>query len=256
MKKLFTFITLVMVLAFSTPSLAIDPGFYIGVGSSYIGSDSTIEVSIDDVYETSIDTDDTYGLNLKFGYRINDLSSLEFDFGFLPSFEGEVSELYEGLVFHQIGDHIVTEGTFRQVGDYMVEGSAEGTIKAKGSITTYMISNKLHPNFGSETIRPFVIAGVGIMHSKVDVDVTGKAEIYTHGGSLGDTIVMSGEESIEGAITISDSETDFCGKIGAGIDFFVNENASVGFEGSYVVGFGDLEDIKYMEYTMGVAYHF
>ena len=59
-------------------------------------------------------------------------------------------------------------------------------------------------------------------------------------------------------VTTSDSEpqSDLCGKLGLGVDFFATERVSIALEGSYVWGFGDLDAIKYFNTTLGLGYHY
>lgn len=54
----------------------------------------------------------------------------------------------------------------------------------------------------------------------------------------------------------SDNEIDGCAKLGLGLDYFLIQNFSAGIEGNYTLGFGDLDDIRYFNFTLGVAYHF
>ena len=63
--------------------------------------------------------------------------------------------------------------------------------------------------------------------------------------------------SVNGS-SISDSydETELCGKVGLGLDFFATPEISFGIEGNYTLGFNDLEEIRYFNFTLGVAYHF
>ena len=53
-----------------------------------------------------------------------------------------------------------------------------------------------------------------------------------------------------------DDEIDWCGKVGLGLDFFTTQDISIGIEGNYTFGFGDLDDIRYFNFTIGAAYHF
>jgi len=54
----------------------------------------------------------------------------------------------------------------------------------------------------------------------------------------------------------SDDEIDLCAKVGLGLDFFAFQDISLGIEGNYTFGFGDLDDIMYFNFTIGAAYHF
>lgn len=207
MKKIITLITLITVLFITTPSLAIDPGIYIGVGGSFASEDFDINDTGLEEFGLSVDVEDTYGINLKVGYRVNDISSWEVRVDYLPGFEWEDEGEYRGTTF---------------------------TAKVKGDILTCMLATKLSPNLGSDYIRPFVIAGFGFMHGKIDVDVSANG----HSASA------------------SATETDLCVKAGLGIDLFMSKSFSLTGEGSYVVGLGDMDEFRYINYTVGINYYF
>lgn len=50
----------------------------------------------------------------------------------------------------------------------------------------------------------------------------------------------------------SPDSTGFCYKAGLGIDYFVTGSISLGLEGSYLFGIGD---VRYGNFTAGAAYH-
>jgi hypothetical protein len=60
------------------------------------------------------------------------------------------------------------------------------------------------------------------------------------------------------AFTSSDSynKSDIAAKVGLGIDFLASNNLSIGIEADYVFGMGDLDDIAYWNFTLGVCYYF
>jgi len=58
------------------------------------------------------------------------------------------------------------------------------------------------------------------------------------------------------SISGSNDEIDLCAKVGLGLDFFATQDISLGIEGNYTFGFGDLDDIRYFHFTIGAAYHF
>ena len=220
MKKfsIFTAIFTIMIMSFcTTPLLAEDTGVYIGIGGSYAVEDFKMNGG-------SVDFDNTNGLNLKVGYHINNIFSLEFNYDHLSDFEFDYTQLYAGTQnFVPVETPMITE--------------------IKIGIKTFMIVGKVAPDFGLKVVRPFVTAGLGVMRSTLDIsdsDTNGDVKYF------------------------SDSETDICFKVGTGVDLFVHENVSVGFEVAYIVGFVDLavggEDIidecNYINYTLGVAYHF
>ncbi|PIU57717.1 MAG: hypothetical protein COS89_03815 [Deltaproteobacteria bacterium CG07_land_8_20_14_0_80_38_7] len=101
--------------------------------------------------------------------------------------------------------------------------SASGTVSEKVRVFSVMLAQKL--SIPNETFRPYIIGGIGYMSAKSD-----------SGPTLG-----------------SPDETGFCYKAGLGIDYFVTGNISLGLEGSYVFGIGD---VRYGNFTAGAAYHF
>ena len=88
-------------------------------------------------------------------------------------------------------------------------------------ILTYMVALKGYFHQSTEKVKLSTVVGAGIMHADANAD-----------------------------------DTDWCGKVGLGLDFFTTQEISLGIEGNYTFGFGDLEDIRYLNLTVGVAYHF
>ncbi|MDL1980016.1 MAG: porin family protein [Deltaproteobacteria bacterium] len=84
-------------------------------------------------------------------------------------------------------------------------------------IQTYMIVLKGYFHHSTEKVKFSTIVGTGRMHS---------------------------------------DETGWCAKVGLGLDFFTTQNISLGIEGNYTFGFDDLEEIEYLNFTIGAAYHF
>jgi opacity protein-like surface antigen len=211
MKKVLFFVVLLAVLSFSTSLFAKDKGFYIGVGGSYAYEDFDVKDKDPDELHVGLDYEDTMGINLKAGYHFNRLFALEINFDYLPGFEAEGSIVYSGVPID---------------------------VDVDVDVMTYMLAAKVSPGFGSDIIRPFVVAGFGF--ATADVDATA-------------TATVSGKKYSSSA---SDSETDLCTKLGLGIDFYINEHVSVGLEGSYTWGLGDLDEGRYINSTLGLAYHF
>jgi opacity protein-like surface antigen len=85
----------------------------------------------------------------------------------------------------------------------------------------------------SKPVKPFIIAGAGFLHYDVD---------------LNDRTQALGE--------IDDDETDFCFKIGGGLDVFINESVSIGLEGNYTGGVDKVKAVEYFSFILGAAYHF
>jgi opacity protein-like surface antigen len=141
----------------------------------------------------------------------------------------------------KIGNHFTKWFSLEFDYDYLFDFESEKTLNIIGlpvktelnaQINTYMIVAKF--SAGSGMVQPFFVAGGGMMNVEAD------ARASAGGTSASD----------------SDSETDPCAKVGLGLDFFLNDNVSIGIEGTHVWGFNDLDEIKYFSLTSGVGYHF
>ena len=102
------------------------------------------------------------------------------------------------------------------------------------NIMTYMIALKGYFPISTEKLKLSVVVGGGIMYADLDFKVS------VNGSSISDSY----------------DETELCGKVGLGLDFFATPDISFGIEGNYTLGFNDLEEIRYFNFTLGVAYHF
>ncbi|MBN1829795.1 MAG: porin family protein [Deltaproteobacteria bacterium] len=105
--------------------------------------------------------------------------------------------------------------------DYLIP--ATGMVSEKIRVYSVMLAQKL--SIPNDTFRPFLIGGIGYMSAESE-----------HTPTLG-----------------SPDETGFCYKAGLGMDVFITSNISLGLEGSYFFGVGD---VRYGNFTLGVAYHF
>ena len=148
-----------------------------------------------------VDWDDsTWGVNAKFGYRLTPAVSFQFDVDWIPDVDGILK--------------------------------SDPSLGAEVEVQTAILSFKGYfPT--SKPVKPFIIAGFGIMH--YDVDLNDKTLPLTE---------------------FKDDETDLCLKIGAGIDVFINQSFSIGLEGNYTAGRDKVEDVEYWNLSLGAAYHF
>lgn len=199
MKKYFFFTALLMAMFFSTSLYAKQADvkkFYVGAGGSY---------AIEDF--DGGDFDNSWGVNVKFGYNLHPLVDIEFDFDYLNEFEDRDEFELLGIDF-------------------------EG--KADLNIMTYMIALKGYFPISTEKVKLSVVVGGGIMYAEID------STVRVNGSSISDSY----------------DEIELCGKVGLGLDFFATPDISFGIEGNYTLGFNDLEEIRYFNFTLGVAYHF
>ena len=73
-------------------------------------------------------------------------------------------------------------------------------------------------------------------------------------GGLG---VMSANEEIRYAGVENDTrENGLSARGGAGVDYYMTDEFSIGLEGAYVTGFGNVDHVRFTELLLGVSYHF
>jgi len=197
---------------FLSTAYAQDSGFYIGAGGSYALESFDVEDS-DDLESMGLKMDfgNSYGLNLKAGYCFSELFALEFNFDYLPSFEWDDRGSYQGFAI---------------------------AVDSELKLMTYMLAGKLSPDFGFKKVKPYILAGIGMMDGDIDMSVSASG----YGASA--------------STSASESDSDLCSKFGLGMDFYINDNVSLDFEGSYVLGFNDMDGMDYFHFTLGIAYHF
>ena len=205
-----TVIGLIVAALLLVPGLApaAESGPYFGIGGTFAKQDFDTGDLDRELSGTglSADFDDTWGLNVRAGYKFNRYVAAELAFDYLPGFKWDVATRVGGTPL-----------------------SGEMTV----DVTAWTLAVKISP-FDLQKVRPYFVIGGGIMNASADVSA-----------------------SIPGySASASDDETDLCGKIGLGVDFFVTDRVSLGLEGAYFAGFNDLDNIRFYTVTAGVAYHF
>jgi opacity protein-like surface antigen len=180
---------------FTGTAQAEEKQFYVGIGGSYMFPNFD--------YDDVVDWDsDAWGANAKFGYRLAHTLYLQADVDYFFPIDGVLK----------------------------TDASNGGEVE----IFTGMISLKGYfPQF--TVIRPFVIAGAGIMHYNVDYNAAAQSS---------------------GFPLPEDYETDLCFKIGGGVDFFINDVVSFGIEGNYTRGVEDVDEVEYIHLGAGVNVYF
>ena len=101
--------------------------------------------------------------------------------------------------------------------------SKSGSVQEKVSVFSAMLAQKF--SIPNDKFRPYLVLGIGLMSVKSD---SGPNLQFSDGNG-------------------------FCYKGGLGLDYFATNNISLGLEGNYVFGTGD---VRYANATVGVAYHF
>lgn len=115
-------------------------------------------------------------------------------------------------------------------------GSVSGVpvdIDAKISLYTFTVDLKVFLTEG--VVNPYLLAGIGYMNGKINYETS------SNGANMDNDW--------------SESKGDGCGKVGAGLEFFMNEKLSVGLDGSYLLGFGALDSIRYYKITAGINFY-
>ena len=133
---------------------------------------------------------------------------------------------------------------FELEGNYMpgFEGGEESILpKTKGAkldieldVTTITGAIKFDPKIGDiEVFRPYVLLGGGLMIGEVSTTASYKNR-WANG---------------------SNTEYDPCLKAGIGFDYYLTESFSLNLEATYVTGFHDLDEVRYVNTSAGIAFH-
>lgn len=226
MKKSFIFMALLMVLCFCTSSYGADAAgheWYMGIGGSLAIENFDTDDLEDDLQNLlDVDFDDGWGVNANIGYHVNDNFSIAFVYSYLSGFDWDESVSATGVI----------DGSLV---------SAGASIDSNLDLMTFMLEGKYAM---SGNVSPYIVLGAGAMYADLD------AKLKAHVGAE--------------SLSLSDSETDtqVCGKVGLGVDWWATPEVTVGLEGSYVFGFSDHDfdgakiGIRYFNIGLGVAYHF
>ena len=175
--------------------MARDEGFYAGVSGLYaLESIDTDQTETKFSVPTAIDFDSSWGVQIRAGLVFNKLISVEAVVENIVPFE---SDLDEG--------------------------------EAKIYVTNFSINGKISvPSF--DTFVPYVIGGVGYLHSFEDI-------------SYGDE-------------TSKTRDWGMSARGGFGIDYFLKESLALNFESAYTTGFGDVDHVKYTTISLGMTFYF
>jgi opacity protein-like surface antigen len=87
--------------------------------------------------------------------------------------------------------------------------------------------------------QPFVLLGVGVMAANYEFVVRNEVR-DRHGWGH----------------SWNDSQIDFVMRFGGGIDLYATKHVVVSAEVDYVLPFGDLEDLDYLSFGLGLQYRF
>lgn len=121
--------------------------------------------------------------------------------------------------------HLAFEGNFNWYADF--NGQAAGNRNFDISIWTAMLDVRvISPSLWQDRIFPYVRVGGGWMDVEIDAN------------------------------TLNSDDSDFAYDAGLGVDFFATHKLSLGLDGKYVWGTGDVSDFNHFTMTLRAAYHF
>jgi len=160
--------------------------------------------------------------------------------GGFAAFQGDLPDFGDSVGFNARGgyrfnDFLAIEGLYEYMDDFgssvTLNNRATGHIDIQTS--NFSVLGKLILPTGSR-IEPFIDGGVGFLNANANADFdTRRAHI-------------SGDKS----------DTEFAGRIGAGVDVWLTDHIAAYIDSGYVMPTSDLSDLRYFSLGGGVKYSF
>jgi opacity protein-like surface antigen len=196
-------------------------GAYVGLGLAQ-GVDMALEDALEE-NRSYLDSDATVGsgtgFDLQLGYRVNPHLAMELQFEYVFSFKTEIKTGIETV--DGGGNITIVPLLTHDEHDVMV---VTGNVKA--------------PLLRGQ-VQPFLLAGGGLFYYR-----------HKSGGGF-----RSGDGSSLYP-SLSDTAMGFGLRLGAGLDLYLVEHVLLNAGVSYVLPFGDVEDLDYISVALGVQYRF
>lgn len=146
----------------------------------------------------------------------------------------------QGRIGYQVTGIFAVEGALEWIDGYTWSGHynfygvpSYASIKANVQFAT--LCGRLMPPIGELWwFRPYLIVGGGIMNAEIESDArfNGKPQSF------------------------SNTETHPMGKVGVGMDFYLNKDLSVGLEGYYCWGFQEVDELQFANIAILTSMHF
>ncbi|MDD5712409.1 MAG: porin family protein [Smithellaceae bacterium] len=220
MKRLSIAVILVVAILMAAPAYAQSGKWFAGIGGNFAAQDFKVtDLGPDETFQNQyhLDFGDTWGVSAKGGYRFTDWLALELDVDYLDSFK---------MKDQIMSVNLAPAGSPADWHDCPVSG--------KVRLVTVMPTVKL--SLPTKIVRPFITVGAGGMLQGLNTEI------------------------IDPSTGVDIDETDYdggtCAKAGVGIDFFVTDTVSIGVEGNYVVGFQNMDEMRYYNVTLGLTSYF
>ncbi len=207
--------------------------------NSYFGARGV--VNLPDLSVSGYDFEESSGVNINFGYRINKNIAIE------------------GNIDKNTFKHDGPAWDARQSA-HLNPTRYANQANPSNDLTTITFDVKYSPDIRSSKFQPYFLAGVGLMISDPDeytnsmawdtaLDTTIHEEDYIFEADNGD--YSQHQEAVAKL-----ANNSLCGELGVGFDFYMLDNLSWVVDVKYVMGMGDLEDISFLRSSTGFAYHF
>ena len=113
-------------------------------------------------------------------------------------------------------------------------GTSQASFDSDVDVFTIMAAAKVYPPLPG-IVKPYFTAGLGLMKATIDTTVTAPGYLPT---------------------SASNDETDPCGKLGIGVDIFINPTLSVNIEAAWTTEFSELDTVQYFGLSAGLGFHF
>jgi len=224
MKGIMNTITIMILITAAIGFARAEGNLFISVGGVYSISDFKQKV-IEDI-DIDFNFDDGMGMNAKAGYFITDYLALGVSVDILRGYDWNLTESIPLEYRKGEGSLDILQGIL--------------TAKAEFDFVTAVAFARLSlPG----KVRPYITAGLGYIRQNAAIAYS--------------TAIKNGEFEDLG-VTEGDyrTENDPCAKGGAGIELRPIDKYAIGLEATYTAGFGDTEDIRFVNITLFGSIYF
>ena len=157
----------------------------------------------------------------------------------IPAFQGGLNDLNfgDGWGFnvrggYRFNEYFAIEGIYEYINEFQTDVGRRQGFDVSIWTNAFTVGPKLILPLGR--FQPFLGGGVGFVNANLDI-----------------------EERFERAdLSFEDDNTQFAGRFGGGIDFFVTEHISLFADAAFTMATNDLDDLYYFSTGWGAKYNF
>ena len=175
--------------------------------------------------------DDGLGINIKLGYFLTEYFAFGVDLDVLRGFDLDVTETIPSSYFQEYSSNFEI---------------LQGIITARAEfnfITGVAFARLSYPG----KFQPYIAGGIGYIRQNADIE---------YSATILNTEIEDNLEDYLFNETDYENESNLCGKAGAGFELKPLEKYSIWIEVSYTSGFGDMDDIRYTNVSIGGSIYF